>query len=155
MKTKAPVQLGKSSGPGPQPAASGHLGWHRGLQIELGCLLCWFATTSGTAQEPEPVAVVASLTVSPAELLKKSRQEPVDPWAIQFPERRNGGIIERRHALTDGEAWVKFEAEYRQPRSQSPVKRQVETAKYGLDVTVYSVDRFVKNLREHVDFSFD
>jgi hypothetical protein len=57
---------------------------------------------------------------------------------------------------TDTEAWEKFESEYRpEQRSPSPLKRQIETAKYGLDTTVFAVDRFVKSIRNHADFEFD
>jgi len=35
------------------------------------------------------------------------------------------------------------------------VKRQIETMKYGLDVTVFSVDRFVRNIQQQADFRLD
>ena len=52
--------------------------------------------------------------------------------------------------------WEKFDSEFRPEHpSQSPIKRQIETAKFGLDTTVFAVDNFVKSIREHADFSFD
>jgi hypothetical protein len=57
---------------------------------------------------------------------------------------------------TDHEAWERFEAEYSLPRkSPSLIKRQIETAKYGLDTAVFAVDRFTKNVESQADFSFD
>jgi hypothetical protein len=67
-------------------------------------------------------------------------------WLLRAPQR----------APTDNEAWEKFESEFRpEQRSPSPVKRQIETAKYALDTTVFAVDRFVKSIRDHADFNFD
>ena len=58
--------------------------------------------------------------------------------------------------LTDTEAWEKFELEYRpaQP-NPSAIKRPIENVKYGLDVTVFAMDRFVKSIRDNADFEFD
>ena len=57
---------------------------------------------------------------------------------------------------TDIEAWEHFEAEYSpSQKSPSPVKRQIQTAKYGLDTVVFAVDRFVKSVENQADFSFD
>ena len=57
---------------------------------------------------------------------------------------------------TDAEAWESFEAEYSPPqKSPSPIKRQMETAKYGLDTVVFAVDRFTKNVENQADFSLD
>jgi len=57
---------------------------------------------------------------------------------------------------TDAEAWERFEAEYSPPqKSPSLIKRQIETAKYGLDAAVFAVDRFTKNVENQADFSFD
>ena len=57
---------------------------------------------------------------------------------------------------TDAEAWERFEAEYSPPqKSPSLIKRQIETAKYGLDTAVFAVDRFTKNVENQADFSFN
>ena len=57
---------------------------------------------------------------------------------------------------TSAEVWERFEAEYCPPRkSPSPIKRQIESAKYGLDTAVFAVDRFFKNIENQADFSFD
>jgi hypothetical protein len=59
-------------------------------------------------------------------------------------------------APTEAEAWERFEAEFKpRNKSPSPAKRQIETMKYGLDVTVFSVDRFVRNIQRQADFRFD
>jgi hypothetical protein len=57
---------------------------------------------------------------------------------------------------TSTEAWEHFETEY-SPSQKSPssIKRQIETAKYGLDTAVFAVDRFVKNVENQGDFSLD
>jgi hypothetical protein len=57
---------------------------------------------------------------------------------------------------TDAEAWEGFEAEYSPPqKSPSPIKRQIETAKYGLDTAVFAIDRFTKGIQNRADFSLD
>jgi hypothetical protein len=57
---------------------------------------------------------------------------------------------------TDREAWERFEADYSPPQeSPSPVKRQIETAKYDLDTATFALDRFIKNVQSQADFCFD
>ena len=57
---------------------------------------------------------------------------------------------------TDAEAWERFEAEYSPlHKSPSPIKRRIETVKYGLDTATFAIDRFVKNVQSQADFSFD
>lgn len=82
--------------------------------------------------------------MQPKVILKSVRERPDRP------------VPALHRAPTDADAWDKFEGEYRpEPRSPSPVKRQIETAKYGLDTTAFAVDRFVKSIRDHADFEFD
>ena len=135
-----------------------HFGRRWGLEVELGCLLCWFAATSVTAQDSESVPVVASLSVAtvPAEVFRKNLRESTNLWAIRPTERPNGGIIEPHRALTDSEAWEKFEAEYRPPHpSSSTVMHQLESAKYSLDVVTFGFDRLVRNIQDNTLFKFD
>ena len=77
-------------------------------------------------------------------------------WSIRFTERPNGGIIEPRRAPTEGEVWEKFEDEYRpkQP-SSSPVLRQLESAKYHLDVATFGFARLVRNIHSNTQFKLD
>jgi len=56
---------------------------------------------------------------------------------------------------TSSEAWERFEAEYSPPQKSSPIKRQIESAKFGLDTAVFAVDRFFKNVESQADFSLD
>jgi hypothetical protein len=71
-------------------------------------------------------------------------------------ERGLQPILMPHRKPTDPEAWERFEAEYSPPKkSPSPIKRQIETAKYGLDTAVFAVDHFVKNVQSQADFSFD
>jgi hypothetical protein len=57
---------------------------------------------------------------------------------------------------TSAEAWERFETEYSPPqKSPSPIKHQIETAKYGLDTAVFAFDRFFKNVENQADFSLD
>ena len=71
-------------------------------------------------------------------------------------EREIHPILMPQRKPTDTEAWVRFEAEYSPPQeSSSPVKRQIENTKYGLDTAVFAVDRFVKNVQSQADFSLD
>jgi hypothetical protein len=102
--------------------------------------------------------VMASLSVStiqPSFILNRVRERP-DPPAPQVIERPDWPLPVLHGKPTNAEAWEKFEAEYEpQHPSPSPVKRQIETAKYGLDTTLFAVDRFVKSIRDHADFEFD
>jgi hypothetical protein len=99
---------------------------------------------------------MASLTGSPitGSSIRSNISERTDH---QVPAERELQPMLMSHRLpTDAEAWERFEAEY-SPRQKSPslVKRQIETAKYGLDTAVFAVDRFVKNVQSQADFSVD
>jgi hypothetical protein len=101
------------------------------------------------------MASLSVSTIQPEFILNRVRERPDHP-APQVIERTDWPIPVLHGKLTDTEAWEKFESEYRpEQRSPSPVKRQIETAKYGLDTTVFAVDRFVKSIRDHADFEFD
>lgn len=70
-------------------------------------------------------------------------------------EREPLTLIPNRKPTSD-EAWGRFEAEYSpSQQSPSPIRRQLETAKYGLDTAVFAVDRFFKNVESQADFSLD
>jgi hypothetical protein len=56
---------------------------------------------------------------------------------------------------TNDEAWERFETEYSPPQGSSPIKRQIQSAKFGLDTAVFAVDRFFKNVESQSDFSLD
>ena len=80
--------------------------------------------------------------------VRTDRQVPIEhePQPILMPHRKP----------TDTEAWERFEAEYSPPqKSASSVKRQIQAAKYGLDTAVFAVNRFVKNVENQADFSFE
>jgi hypothetical protein len=99
---------------------------------------------------------MASLTVPPitASSIRSNISERTDR---QLPaERELQPMLIPHRKPTDAEAWEGFETEYSPPqKSPSLVKRQIETAKYGLDTAVFAVDRFVKNVQSQADFSFD
>jgi len=132
--------------------------WPSTLTIAAGCVAGWLAIPSASAQESEPPVLVASLsasTIQPEFFLNSVHERPDRPLPrlIEPADRPIPGFHRKP---TDIDDWTEFEAEYRpEPRSPSPVKRPIETAKYGLDVTVFAVDRFVKSIRDHVDFEFD
>lgn len=99
---------------------------------------------------------MASLTVSPitTAAIRSKTSERTDR---QVPaERELQRMLMPQRTPTDTEAWERFEAEYSPPqKSPSPIRRQIETAKYGLDTAVFAVDHFVKNIQSETDFSFD
>ncbi len=132
--------------------------WHSILTVTVACVACWLAAPSAPAQKSESLMVMASLSVStiqPDFILNKVRAQPDRPTP-QIIERSDWPLPVLHGKPTDAEAWEKFEAEY-EPQRPSPslIKRQIETAKYGLDTTVFAVDRFVKSIRDHADFEFD
>ena len=94
-------------------------------------------------------------TIQPEFFLASGREEANLP-APRAVERTDSRLPVLQDRPTDIEVWEKFESEFR-PKQRSPslVKRQIETAKYGLDTTVLAVDRFVKSIRDHADFEFD
>jgi hypothetical protein len=99
---------------------------------------------------------MASLSVSPtaAASIHSNISERTDRHALT--EREIQPMLMSHRKPTDAEAWESFEAEYSPPqKSSSPVKRQIETAKYGLDTAVFAIDHFVKNVQSQADFSFD
>jgi hypothetical protein len=132
--------------------------WRSTLTVTVACVVGWRACLSVFAQDAEVPALVASLvlsTVPPLPILSRLREQfdTQSPRRADYPGREATAL---RSKSPDAEAWASFEAEYRpEPRSSSPVKRQIESAKYGLDVTVFAVDRFVKSVRDHADFGFD
>jgi hypothetical protein len=99
---------------------------------------------------------MASLTVSPitAASIRSNISERTGHQVLA--EREIQPMLMSHRKPTDAEAWEGFETEYSPPqKSPSPIKRQIETAKYGLDTAVFAVDRFVKNVQSQADFSFE
>jgi hypothetical protein len=101
------------------------------------------------------MASLSVSTIQPEFMLTSVREQPDRP-PPRVAERTDWPLPLLHRKPTDTEAWEKFDSEFRpEKRSPSPVKRQIETAKYGLDTTVFAVDRFVKSIRDHADFEFD
>ena len=130
--------------------------WRSTISGTVACVSCWSAVPSATAQQPESPFLVASLTVSPV-TTASIRSKISERTDRQVPAERELQPMLMSHRLpTDAEAWERFEAEYSPPqKSPSLIKRQIETAKYGLDAAVFAVDRFTKNVENQADFSFD
>jgi hypothetical protein len=99
---------------------------------------------------------MASLSVSTITAASIRTNVSVRTDRQKLTERELQPILVSSCKPTDAEAWESFEAEYSPPqKSSSPIKRQIETAKYGLDTAVFAVDRFTKNVQSQADFSFD
>jgi hypothetical protein len=64
-------------------------------------------------------------------------------------------ILMSDRKLTSDEAWARFETDYSPTQKPLSVKREIESAKYGLDTCVFAVDRFFKNVESQADFSLD
>lgn len=129
--------------------------WHSILTVTVACIACWSAAPAQKSESPMVMASLSVSTIQPKVILDRDREQPNLP-ASRVSERTEWPLPARHGKPTDTEAWEKFEAEYRpEPLSLSPVKRQLETAKYGLDTTLFAVDRFVKSIRDHADFEFD
>ena len=132
--------------------------WRSTLTVTVACIACWSVVPYATAQKSESPVQIASLSVStiqPEFFLTSVRERPDRP-APRVAERTDWSIVTPHRPPTDVEAWEKFDSEFRpEQRSPSLVKRQIETAKYGLDMTAFAVDRFVKSIRDHADFEFD
>lgn len=128
--------------------------WRSTLSATVACLSCWSAAPSATAQESPSLIAFLSISTIPTGSVRNTISERADLRALT--ERDRQAILTSHRQPTDAEAWERFDAEYKPPqKSPSPVKRQIETAKYGLDTTVFAVDRFVNSIANHADFSFD
>ncbi len=118
----------------------------------MECVVWWFTVASVPAQESNTPAFIAVLAVSSQSecILHGSGRDRIDRPLPDWP------VLVLHRTPTDAEAWEHFEVEYRLA-VPSPLffTRQIETAKYGLDTTVFAVDRFVKSIRDHADFEFD
>jgi hypothetical protein len=129
--------------------------WRSPLTVTAACIALWLGNPSITAQESESPVLVAFLSVpriQPESILNSAGRQ-TDRTARQVAERTDWPIPPLHRKPTDTEAWAKFEAEFRPVQwSESPIKRPIETAKYGLDVTAFAVDHFVKSIRDHADF---
>ena len=130
--------------------------WCSTLTVVVGCVIWWSAAPTVPAEESAPPVFIAALSVTPPPefILERVRELPDRPVprAITRPTPPAPVL---HHKPTDAEAWERFETEYRLT-SNSPLlgKHQLEIAKYGLDATVFAVDRFVKGIRDHADFEF-
>ena len=130
--------------------------WRSTISGTVACVSCWSAVPSATAQESKSTSLMAFLSVStiPAASIRSNMSERTERQVLT--ERDRQPILMPQREPTDSEAWERFEAEYKPPqKSPSPIKRQIETAKYGLDTAVFAVDRFFKNVENQADFSFD
>jgi hypothetical protein len=95
-----------------------------------------------------------SVSTITAQSMRSNISERAD---FQLPtERELQPILMSHRKPTNAEAWEDFESEYTPPqKSPSPIKRQIESTKYGLDTAVFAVDRFAKNVENQADFSLD
>jgi hypothetical protein len=131
--------------------------WRSTISGTVACVSCWSTVPSALAQEPVSPSLIAFLSVStiPPDCLRSNiNNERTKRQALT--ERELQPVLMPHRTPTDAEAWVRFETEYSPPqKSPSPIKRQIETAKYGLDTALFAVDRFIKNVKNQADFSFD
>jgi hypothetical protein len=101
---------------------------------------------------------MASLSVSTIqpEFFLSSAREQTDHRALRPAESVNWRIIAPQRAPTDREAWERFEAEYEpQHPSRSPIKREIESAKYRLDAALFAVRRLSRNIEDNTEFKLD
>lgn len=108
------------------------------------------------AQQSEPAVLLAVLllpAVPPDWLLTNAPSIPPAPPTVM---RHDASITVVRRLSREQAAWARFEQEFRPARrNPSQFKHHLETAKYGLDTTVFAADRFLKEVRDLADFEFD
>jgi hypothetical protein len=130
--------------------------WHSTISGTVVCLSCWSGVPSATAQESKSPSLVASLSVPPttAASSRTNINERTDRQVLTLRESQPMLMSDRRP--TSAEAWERFETDYSPlQKSPSPIKRRIESVKYGLDTAVFAVDRFFKNVESQADFSLD
>lgn len=132
--------------------------WRLASVIAVGYVAGSLAVLSAPAQESETPVLIASLsasTMTPEFILNSVRERPDRP-APPVIDRIDRPMPVPHRKPTDSDAWDRFEAEYR-PELQNPslIKHHIETAKYGLDVTVFALDRFIKSIRNNSDFELN
>lgn len=128
------------------------------LTVILTCVAWWSALPSAPAQKSESPVQIASLSGSTiqSEFFLSSARERTGHRALRPAESVNWRIIAPQRALTDREAWDQFEAEFGpQHPSRSPLKRRIESAKYGLDVALFAFSRLSKNAEDNAEFRPD
>jgi len=99
---------------------------------------------------------MASLSVSAisSRYGRTNANEQIDYPLVHVPETPLTLIPDGK--VTSAEAWERFESDYSPPRKSSlSIKREIASAKYGLDTAVFAVDRFLKSVESQADFSFD
>jgi len=130
--------------------------WRSIISGTAACVSCWSAVPPATAQQSESPSLMTFLSVSTitAASIRSNVSQRTDRQDLT--QRELQPILMSHPKPTDAEAWDRFEVEYKPPqKNPSPIKRQIETAKYGLDTAVFAVDRFTKNVEHQADFSFD
>jgi len=130
--------------------------WRSTVSGTVACVSCWSAVPSATAQESESPSLMAFLSISTITAASSRSNINVRIDRQVVTDRKLQPMLMPHRKPTDIEAWERFEAEYSPPqKSPSPVKRQIQAAKYGLDTAVFAVDRFVRSVENQADFSFD
>jgi len=127
-----------------------------GLKLGMAGLLGWGTTGVGIAQDNDAPLLFAALSITTEAVpdWRRAAREATNARSVQITERANWQIKEPRRALTEAEAWNRFEAEYRPAhRSLSPIKRQLESGKYALDIITYRYDRIIRDLDRHLQFT--
>lgn len=120
-----------------------HRRHHWFIALTVGCVASWLAGPAALSQDVTSPVFVASLAYS-----------SVTPWE-EFHGRSDRSMPTLHRKPQDADAWNRFDAEYRPPvKNPSAIKSRIETAKFGLDTTVFAVDRFARSIREHADFEY-
>jgi hypothetical protein len=127
---------------------------HSIISGTVACLSCWSTAPPATAQESQPPSLMASLSVSTITAVDRTNvDQRTDRRVLTL--RESQPMLMSDHKPTSAEAWERFEADYSPPQKSSPIKRQIESAKFGLDTAVFAVDRFFKDAENQADFSLD
>jgi hypothetical protein len=123
----------------------------------IACVVFWMILASVRAQDSPP-ALVASLSASTTqtEFFLSNASDRTAPTSMRTLATGTRRIVAKERANTDDEAWSQFEAEYR-PQSSigSPIKHQIESAKYGLDCAVFAFRRLSRSIDGAVRFKLD
>ncbi len=95
-----------------------------------------------------------SLSTISSQYGRTNANERLDRRSLAVPESPLTLVPDAK--ATSAEAWERFETDYSPPRkSPLSIKREIASAKYGLDTAVFAVDRFFKSVESQADFSYE
>ncbi len=120
------------------------------------CICALSPRVSG--QDAKSVTTIASLPGSniPMDYLLQPVANTSPRPSPKFTDQKQRPVVATRKSNRGKDTWEYFETEFGlQQRSTSPVKRQIESAKYTVDVSLFTVNRIVRQIQDESELKLD